>query len=322
MSAINKIVWIDDNPSRESTARDLGARFINVKGKDLGPEVKALLDGNPPQLIIIDHILDKASNATHPIMLRGSTIAEALKEKWPSCAVVGVTNAEKFTEIDLRTKGTYDVLFPFHNFGTYFERITGMANGFALAAKTDSSTSSLVALLKAPEVDKPRLQEAITDDLKAATQDASVASRLYRWVDQLMDRPGFLLDKLWCATLLGLNETGFEVVAEIFGKAKYKGIFARGDEPHWWSSQLLETLFKKCPAGAGELSWHAGRRLRGVGKKHFSVCYSCRQEFPEVVAYLDEATNERRAMHLRCTVLHPRHKRELFFEDIRIMRGQ
>ena len=318
----NKIIWIDDNPSRESTARDLGARFINVKGKDLAPEIKNLLDGRAPQLVIIDHVLDKASDTTHPVFLRGSTIAEALKEKWPSCPVIGVTNAENLTEIDLRTKGTYDALFPFHNFGKYFDRIISIAHGFALVAKTGSSIQSLVQLLKPPTDEVERLLDAFTDDLKTPGQDASVASRMYRWVDRLMDRPGFLLDELWSSTLLGLNEAGFAVVDGSFEKAKYGGIFARANEPHWWSGRLSELLYKQCRPEAGELSWQAGRRLPGIKRKHFSMCYYCKEDLPETVAFLDEASKEQRAMHLRCTMLHPLHKRELYFEDIRMMRNE
>jgi hypothetical protein len=316
------IIWIDDNPNRESTATDLGARFVNVKGKDLAPEIKNLLDGRAPQLVIVDHVLDKTSDNTHPAFLRGSTIAEAMKEKWPSCPVIGVTNAENLTEIDVRTKGTYDALFPFDNFGKYFDRIASIAHGFALVASSDLSIGSLVQLLKPPKDEVARLLEAFTDDLKAPAQDASVASRMHRWVDRLMGRPGFLFDKLWSATLLGLNEAGFAVVERTFDTAKYRGIFARTDEPHWWSARLSELLYKRCPPGAGELSRQAGRRLPGIKKKHLSVCYYCNEDLPETVAFLDEASTERRAMHFRCTVVHPLHKRELYFEDIRMMRSE
>lgn len=322
MSTPKKIVWIDDNPGRESTAIDLGARFINVKGKDLGSAVKQLLDHRAPQLVIIDHVLDKAADSTNPLFLRGSTIAEAIKEKWPSCAVVGVTNAEKLTEIDFRTKGTYDALFPFQNFAKYFDRINVIARGFSLVAKTEPEIETLITLLKPPEDEVKRLLDVVTDDLKTPTQDASVASRMYRWVDHLMDRSGFLLDALWSATLLGLNEAGFEKVAHVFEKAKYRGVFARPDEPRWWSRGLSDRLYQQRAPEPGELSWHVGRRLPGIKKEHLSFCYCCKKEFPETVAFLDEISSERRAMHLRCTELHPLYKRELYFEDIRIMRGE
>jgi len=322
MSGRRRIIWIDDNPGRKSTAVDLGALFINVKDKNVSDEIAALVQRPAPQLVVIDHVLDKTSESTHPFFQRGSTIAEAIKEKWPSCGVVGVTAADKLVEIDLRTKGTYDALFPIQNFAKYFRRINGIADGFSLVARGSYESQRLVRLLKPPKDEAKRLLEALPDDLKKPSQDASVASRLYGWVNHLMDRPGFLFDALWSATFLGLNESGFEKVRPKLVKAIYAGLFSRPDEPHWWSTRLAEILYTQSRPRTNELSWHAGRRLPGIQKRHFSVCYRCKEEFPETVAFPDEASTERHAMHLRCTMLHPLYKRELYCEDIRIMRGE
>jgi hypothetical protein len=320
MSPSGNILWIDDNPSRESTARDLGARFVNVRGTELAPKLQVLLDRPSPRLVIIDHVLDKATD-DHPVFLKGSTIAEAIKEKWPSCPVIGVTNADNLKGIDLRTKDAYDALFPFQNFSEHFDRIRGIARGFVSVQRTGRDIRKLIKLLKPPKQETNRLFEALTDDLKRKPQDASVASRIFRWVEHLIERPGFLLDSLWSATFLGLNNDGFDKVSSIFEKAQYRGVFARPADTRWWASALLDRLYSKCPPQPGELSWHAGRRLPGLKKNDFSVCYYCRQDFPEIVAFLDEASKERRAMHLKCTVLHPLHNRELYFEDIRMMQG-
>jgi hypothetical protein len=321
MSKRQKIIWIDDNPDRQSTARDLGAAFVDVKNQDLGPVLEFMLKGPAPQLVIIDHVLDKAGRNTQQILRKGSTIAEGLKERWPACAVVGVTNDDNLGGIDLRTKGTYDELFPFQEFRRCFDRISGIAEGFGLLEKKRPRPQALVKLLKPPDDEVERLVDALSEDLKTRSQDASVASRVYRWVGRLMNRAGFLYDALWSATLLGLNESGFAKVCDTFEAAKYCGLFTRPDDARWWSAALSTKLYKLCPPQPGELSWHVGRRLPGVKKVHFSVCYRCKEAYPEIVAYLDEATEEQHAMHLRCTVPHPRHKRELFFEDIRMMRG-
>jgi hypothetical protein len=321
MSAQRKFVWIDDNPQRETTARELSATFINVRGKDVAAELAKLLEGHEPSLIVIDHILDKTAADTHPIFSRGSTIAGAIKEKWPSCPVIGVTNADKLSGIDLRTKGSYDTLLPFLHFGRYFDRITGIARGFATIARQGSNNARLIKLLKPPASTIERLRDALTDDLKLPSQDRSVPSRMYGWIEQLMERPGFLYDAVWAATLLGLTEDGFNKVLGQFEKAKYSGIFARPNECRWWSSELTSRLYKGYKPEQGELSWHVGRRLPGIKKQHFSGCAVCGDAYPETVAFLDEATNERRPAHLKCTVLHPHHKRELYFEDVRILRA-
>ena len=320
MKRSNKVVWIDDNPDRGRTAGEIGADFINVHGVDLAQTVEALLNQPRPALVILDHILDK-TNSKNPLFKRGSTIAEAIKEKWPGCPVVGVTNADKAKKIDVRTRRTYDALFPFFHFGKYVDRIDAIKRGFAVIARTRAQNArDLVKFLKPPDDEIERLVAALPDDLKESFRDASVASRLYSWIDRLMDRPGFLYDKLWAATLLGLNEAGFEKVTEHFKKGKYAGVFGAADEPRWWSSRLSELLYARCKPEPDEISWIVGRRLPGIKKEHYSRCYSCGKEFPEMIAYLDAVSDQRRAMHLDCTVLHPRYKRELYFEDIRMMR--
>lgn len=323
MSKSTRIAWIDDNPDRSRTAGELQAEFINVKNADLAKKVEELLNGPQRPLVILDHILDKTSS-TNPVFQRGSTIAEAIKEKWPACPVIGVTNADKVDEIDLRTKQAYDDLLSFSDFRKYFDRIGPIAKDFARIGDTSfKKPADLVALLEPPSDDEERLLAALTDELKGSLRDASVGSRMYRWVTQLMSRAGFLYDDLWTATFLGLNTQGFSKVREVFDDAIYRGVFTRENDPRWWVSQLAELLYEQADPRSGEMSWHVGRRLPGITPKHYSQCYSCQDESPpEVVAYLDASSDERYPMHLKCTVLHPRYARELYFEDVRMMRGK
>jgi len=322
MTTSRAIVWIDDNPGRARTADDLGAEFVNVQNKDLAPKVEKLLNGPAPALVILDHVFDKTTTK-NPVFQKGSTIAEAIKQKWPSCPVVGVTNVDNVQDIDLRTRDTYDALFPFHDFHKYIDGIDAIRKGFALVTRTKAKTArKLVQLLKPPEDDVDRLIAALPEDLKESFKDASVASRLYRWVNHMVERPGFLFDHLWAATLLGLTEIGFERVVSHFKKAKYNGVFSNDQDRRWWSSRLSKLLYKQCKPKAEEMPWHVGRRLRGVKKEHYSHCYACGKQFPDTVAYLDKLSDQQRPMHLECTVLHPRFQRELYFEDIRMMQGQ
>ena len=321
MSTSKRIVWIDDDPGRERTADDLGAKFVNVENKDLAQKIEELLDGPAPALVILDHVFNRTTTK-NPVFQKGSTIAEAIKEKWPSCPVVGVTNVDNVQDIDLRTRETYDILFPFHDFHEYIDGIDAIRKGFALVTRTKAKTArKLITLLRPPENDVDRLVAALPDDLKKSFRDPSIASRLYRWTNGLMGRPGFLYDKLWAATFLGLNESGFQKVTRRFKKAEYTGIFARSDDPRWWSSRLSDLLYGQREPASDELSWHVGRRLRGLEKQHYSRCHVCREDFPETVAYLDAASDQQQAMHLKCTVLHPRYQRELYFEDIRMMQA-
>ena len=321
MKKAKKVFWIDDDPRRRRTADDLGATFIDVHDEDVAKKAEGLLKGPQPALVIVDHILDKTIPRGR-LLQRGSTIAEAIKEQWPSCPVVGVTNVDNVEDIDLRTRGIYDALFPFQEFRRHFSRIESMRNGFSLIARTSLvSAHRLVCLLKPPTEEIGRLIDALPNDLKKNFGDASLPSRLCRWVDRLMDRPGFLYDSLWAATMLGLTEAGFKKVGRRFERGEYRGVFRRIDDPRWWSKNISEALYREHKPEAGEMSWHVGRRLKGITRDHYSRCYMCGKPFPDTVAYLDKASGERQAMHSKCTVLHPRFQRELYFEDIRMMQG-
>src|SRR5258706_15726438 len=122
MSTGKKRIWIDDNPERERTATDLGAEFVNVWEGDVQTTAEQLLNGEKPSLIILDHILDKTST-TNPIFKRGSTIAEAVKEQWPDCPVIGVTNMDQIDRVDQRTRHTYDAFFPYDKLADYLQVI-------------------------------------------------------------------------------------------------------------------------------------------------------------------------------------------------------
>jgi len=328
MKTMRQIIWIDDEPNRKKTADLLNESstipvdFRSMKNKDLAKEVEIILGGPQPSLVVLDHILDQTAPSS-ALLRRGSTIAEAIKEKWPTCPVIGVTGVDRIDRIDVRTRQTYDDLFESVNFGQYYERIDAIAKDFAkIAGRKPKSISDVVDLLQPPKDDVSRLKATLPQDLNK-TRDGSVASRLYRWVSRVLrGRPGFLYDELWAATFLGLNETGFKKVEKLFTPALYGGVFMVTNEPRWWQSRLSAVLYEKSTPREGELTWHVGRRLRGIRAEHFSKCYVCKDDFPDTVAFLDKASDQWRAMHASCTELDPRFKRELYFEDLRVMRGE
>ncbi|GAH64337.1 unnamed protein product [marine sediment metagenome] len=136
-----------------------------------------------------------------------------------------------------------------------------------------------------------------------------------------MERPGFLYDRLWTATLLGLNENGFKKVEKLFTTAKYKGIFADESRERWWKSELIRILSKH--VNVPGLPWEKGRSLPNITTRFYSKDYysNFKEEYPETVAYTDETSNKRAQMKLKYTVPHPKYDKLLFFEEIRIMKA-
>lgn len=311
-------VWIDDDDRRVDAAKEIDAKFIEVKGKDIAPIVIGLLVGDFPDMVVLDHVLDKTTS-TNPIFSKGSTIAEAVKEKWPDCPVIGVTNAD-IEGIDLRTQRAYDDLFAFENFSQHTEQIKAIRSGFADTRRLgDITIEKMVGLLLPPEDEIKRLLTALPTDLKKSPSDLSVISMFYSWVAKLFDRPGFLYDELWAATFLGLKLEGFAKVLGIVTDAEYVGVFGYKAATRWWSDKLMSLLYAASPPEGAEMSWTVGRRLNGIIPEDYSDCFVCGGPYPETVAFLDAASNDRRQAHISCTILHPRYERELYFEDIRMM---
>ena len=324
-------IWIDDRSQRKSTAeafrRDTGVSlsFVNALGEDINDVLKTVVSDAQPDIVIVDHVLDKTAPAR--TISKGSTVAEALREDWPTCPIVGITAATKRHDVHARQRQVYDELLSGDSFSDHFNHLVSLAEGFRrIAQMRSASKDALLALLSPPDEDMPRLEQVMPLDFVSGTKtqpEPTLATRLHAWMrDVLFPRPGFLYDRLWTATLLGLNEEGFGKVEKIFRKARYEGIFACDMRERWWASKVKEILSKKCPSEQPSLPWESGRRLPGIKKNHFSRCYSSKKDSPapETVAYLDEApSSAQKPMRLRFTVRHPRFPVLPFFEEIRMM---
>jgi hypothetical protein len=319
-----RFFWIDDDPGRKRFADDLGATFVDARSANFAEELNSVLSGRAPHLVVLDHFLRNVK-VEDRMYTRGSTIAEAVKEKWPSCPVVGITANTNDSKITRRTRLNYDELFHSYRFLEHRNKIKAIADGFAnVSRKEQLDAQTLINLLRGLKKDEPRLVAALPSELKSSTIDEGSISTFYGWVRHLIERPGFLFNPLSSATFLGLNEKGFRKIEEQFEKARYKGIFHNDDEPRWWANRLAEILFEKAAPGPADMSWDVGRKLDGISGDDYSRCYRCRKMTPppETVAFLDRESDEQRAMHIECTVLHPNFKRELYFEDVRMMVGE
>ena len=69
-------LWIDDDPQREKFCKNLNqisgveANFINVSNKNVSQEIIKIVSNERPDLILIDHRLDRVSGEK---ILAGST---------------------------------------------------------------------------------------------------------------------------------------------------------------------------------------------------------------------------------------------------------
>lgn len=318
------IKWIDDNPNRKNVAKNLELRlnanvdFINVKNSNVEDLLVGVLSKRQPDLFIIDHIFD---NAVTDVFKTGFTAAALIRSQWPTCPIVCVTAVDKDT-FSSQSHSLYQETFEVANISSHDSEIMAIIKAFySMRQNKPSTVQQICNALKVPKQDQIRLSSVLPHYVKEHMQDDAFAVNLCKWVRKtLLSRPGFLYDRLWVATLLGIKEESFRKVEQLFDVAKYSGLFSNDSEERWWKSGILLRLNEL--VNVKGLPWHIGRCLPGITARDFSKCYATEEDYPETVAFADESTDANRyAMRIKNTVAHPEYEDLLFFETIRMMKA-
>ena len=321
------VLWIDDDPQRSREAENLknqlhfDVKFIDVKKKNLLDELRDIKAGDEPTLILMDHRLN---NVNENAFNTGATAAEVIREKWSNCPIVCVT-AAGLTDIDLHKQSIYEEVFQWGKISSHYSTLSSIATSFhQLKENSPKDVDDFIDILKVPDAERNRLISILPKELKSKElySDNSLLLTISRWVRHiLMEKPGFLYDRLWTATLLGLKEESLVKVEEIFSDAKYTGIFSDSSNERWWQAKLREILFSSFPGSDEIYPWKLGRQLPGIKESDYSKCHSSGEDFPETVAFIDEKAEKRVQVRIRYTVPHPNFEKSLFFEEMRMMKG-
>ena len=299
----------------------IDVEFISLENKDIDEELLQLLSSKKePDLIVMDHILNRASSETFK---NGSTAATVIHERWPECPIVAITAVDLRNDIDTRQRSAYENMFRDNKISEHYITIMSISQGFrALKKNRPKVPEEILDHLSCPKEDRERLAKILPIEIKEEVniKDASFIVEIYRWFSStLFERPGFLYDRTWAATYLGLSGSGFDSVKGVFEPAKYKGVFCDTSNERWWKSQLTEIVAEK--TGRDGLPWVIGRDFVEPKKKYFSKCYASKKDYPETVAAQDESVDAKWVpMRLSETEPHPNFENMLFFEQLRILK--
>jgi hypothetical protein len=322
-----KFIWIDDDPQREPTAVNLGERlnvsvvFRSVKGQDVQSVLFDIISSEMPDLVILDHSLDKAASETFK---NGFISAAFLRNKWQDCPIVCVTAIDR-EDFDTEQHSLYQETYEWSKISESDGEILSIANSFKTIRKLEiKNIDQILDLMGCPEDDKSKVAAVLPQEIKEFLKDKSLPIHLGRWIIRVLyNRPGFLYDTLWCATTIGLNERGFSKVEKLFKPALYMGIFNNEHTPRWWKSELLTILY--ATAKSNGLPWVIGRSLPGITSDDYSIDYIDERSdpIPETVAFIDQSQNSKQvAIRIQDTEIHPNYEDMLFFETIRIMKAR
>ncbi|MEL6696856.1 MAG: response regulator [Bacteroidota bacterium] len=228
-----KLLWIDDDPERESTAKKLeeklnsGIEFLCVNGKDVEETIsKNKQRFSELDLVIMDHRLDTARSNS---IKTGATASSLLREGegYESLPILCVTSEPDL--VDNQQRLAYQGVIDFGEIisKTYVAEIKSIINGFKdLKDKPINSIDSIFDKLRSSYEAKENLIKVLPKELKTNFEEPTYSLSFHRWLKRtLIGRPGFLYDRLWVSTYLGLNETGFSKVEHLFTESLYSGIF-------------------------------------------------------------------------------------------------
>jgi CheY-like chemotaxis protein len=316
--------WIDDFSSRKRTSDALEERlgvninFISVQGEDWDDLLHKLLKGAQPDLIIIDHNLDRVIKSNS--FRSGFTSAALIRETWPACPIICITGISN-TDQKRPEHFLYDATIEISSVSDYDPIIFSIANSFKKIKRSRfRSTTPLLKLFGVPNEETLRFVSVLPQDVKESLAKPGLAVSLCRWTrGTFFMRPGFLYDRLWVSTMLGLTEKGFKKVEDLFEPAVYDGLFANEADKRWWKIKVIDILAKNVK-GSG-LPWHKGRQLPGILKNDYSVDRAKGLDYPEVVAYADETQGAKRyAARIQETIPHPDFSDLLYFDTIRMIK--
>lgn len=318
------IYWIDDDPTRKEDSDNLGARinvptkFWNLYEKDIAEEVNEILSQKQPTLILIDHSL---VNTTNPILKKGSTVSQWIREEWPMIPIHCVTSSDP-KEINHSSSRAYESIIQFNELSKNDEFIKSCFEGFSKLndiPKNKYNSEMYCGLLEPNDDEIEKLKSILPHELKDENEATNDFVIFYKWVfEDLISKPGFLLDALYTATMLGLTPKGFEKIKDKFEEVRYRGIFNTSSNATWWKNGVLETL--STLVDGNDLPWVLGRKLYDFEKDDLSKCEVSTEDYPDTVALSDTTKSATRHQVLtKYTKVHPHFESMLYFDDIRII---
>lgn len=356
-----EIFWIDDKgglfptgaaKERIEEACDAVIRPIEASQETLDEVLASLAHGVAVKLIVLDYWLanlpKENGDAAGTKNEFGSTWAAALRAEHPEVPIAGVTS-ETIGDVPDSQKSQFlqllnrdKILDELHDsdlrslidgFPKVYSLWMGgkheLASNKRIPMKVNVESSTIVQLLVPAEGTKDYL-ESVLPEFAKQPWDKETPHEFSRWViEVLLRRPGFLFDSLEVATFLGLDEAGFRLVASLFDRAKYTGVYASENRPRWWTNQIRPVFTEVIGQQMeGALREHRMKllSLAGITDAQFlSKAYTLEDttEIPDCVAFDDETRQmEKRVQsRIRDTEIDPQENPPLGFEARRIWRG-
>ncbi|MGV8867430.1 MAG: hypothetical protein ACOH2S_10940 [Janthinobacterium svalbardensis] len=277
------IYWLDDDISRfesyKTLIEDTASEFeIDVKVITIFVDVKIYEIINSwencppdpaPDLFMLDHIYTEQL----PHKLTGNTLAHILRRTFSEVPIVSVTAMYALPQSDvlIRDVHEYTSLIHYNELDKHFEDIYRIGLDYKLIGSL--TVDEFFDKLKVPKSERSAMRLAVPMDL-IVNSTPTKYSQLASWIiNDLVKKPGYLVDELRAATFLGLTIVGFKKIQHRFESAKYRGPFSTNTDLRWWQSTLRDILYEITGPNGSDYSQLAGRGLSEFQDEDLCRCY-------------------------------------------------
>jgi len=333
------IWWIDDDREHVEEAINLEKSNENLKvtfmePKDVTAGLKSLSVEDVPDLFLVDYFLNRRGKEKY--QNQGLTMEGTIRENYPEHPVYGFTVAmegeEKelrkiFSEIKQAAEERFDKILNFKDVQRKGNDIYKDALDHRRIRESErGSLKELFQLIKAPEDVKERLKMILPDELHEGLatkgdmeKPEGNAIAFARWVrESLMTKPGFLYNRLYTATHLGMTEEAFEGISGKFGDTKYNGVFHETEPLLWWVCRIDEILFSQDKAKDIENTkpLEVAPEVFEIPEGQRTKCAVCGEKYPETVG-LNLDDEEEQSVHYKCSTVNRDKRGELYFDEPR-----
>src|SRR4030042_7166761 len=148
-------LWIDDESNRIKEKQPIEEElnvtidFEDVNKKDIVKELTRILGNSEPDMVLIDHKLDKLLDSS--LIGTGATVAEIIREKWPECPIVAITNVD-LKDIPLHKQLLYEEIVEYTRISERYSTFYSIASSFRQLKKhRPSDTDQLMKILRPPK---------------------------------------------------------------------------------------------------------------------------------------------------------------------------
>lgn len=206
------------------------------------------------------------------------------------------------------------------------EALFKIAEGYSVVIKTisDQLDRGLLSRILATGEISNLLWNAIPEDFKRKW-DTDTPHLFSRWIwKELLHTPGFLIDKFYASTLLGITENALDTVLDSINSAKYTGIFSLESKPLWWKEKLINKVTKIVESEKLMPIWKRGRKLNSeFSNEHFARCAITNEVDVKLIpAYRGDDSKELVPITFSLTKEKSNESVSVGFDPIRIWNGE